>query len=52
MTAVEKATAETGAVLREDSAKVTDTRDGSGETKEVDLTAVLKVTAETEAVHK
>ena len=42
MTAVAKATAETGAVLNEDSAGEIDTDDGSGETKEVDLRAVAK----------
>ena len=52
LTTVAKATAETGAVLREDSAKVTDTNDGSGETIDVALTAVAKATAETEAVLK
>ena len=50
MTAVPKFTAETEAVLKEDSAEKIITDDGSGETKEVDLTAVPKVTAETEAV--
>ena len=38
MTTVGKATAETEAVHKKDSAKETDTDDGSGETKEVDLT--------------
>ena len=42
MTAVPKVTAETEAVLKEDSAEETDTEDGSGEIKEVDLTAVQK----------
>ena len=52
MTAVAKATAETEAGLKEDSAEVTDTNDGPGETEEVDLTAVAKATAETEAALK
>ena len=52
MTAVPKVTAETEAVLKEDSAEETDTNDGSGETKEVDLMAVAKLTAETETVLK
>ena len=52
MTTVAKATAETEAVLKEDSAEETDTNDGSGETLEVDLTAVAKATAETEAFLK
>ena len=49
MTAVAKETAETEAVLKEDSVEEIDTEDGSGETEEVDLTAVAKATAETEA---
>ena len=52
MTAVPKVTAETEAVLKEDSAEEIDTEDGPGEKKEVDLTAVAKATAETEAVLK
>ena len=47
-----KATAETEAVLKEDPAQERDTGGGSGETKEVHLTAVAKATAETESVHK
>ena len=50
MTAVAKATAETEAVLKEDSAEETDTNDVSDETKEVDFTAVAKASPETEAV--
>ena len=42
MTTVGKATAETEAVLKEDSSEEIDTDDGSGETKEVDLRAVAK----------
>ena len=52
MTAVAKATAETEAVLKKDSAYERDAVGGSGETKEVHLTAVAKATAETESVHK
>ena len=68
MTAVANAKSETEAVLKEDSAEETDTDDGSGEAKEVnlekdtdggsdekkkfDLTAVSKATAETEEVLK
>ena len=47
MTASAKETAE--AILKEDSAEEIDTDEGSGETKEVVLTAVAKATAETEA---
>ena len=47
MTALAKATVKT-----EDFAEETETDDGSGETKEVDLTAPTKATVETEAVHK
>ena len=49
---VAKETAGTEAVLREDSAEETDTNKGSGETKEVCLTAVAKETAETGAFLK
>ena len=52
LTAVAKVTAETEAVLKEDSAEETDTHDGSDETQEVDLTAVAKARAETEEVLK
>ena len=50
MTAVAKATSETEAVLKEDSAEETDINGGSGETKEVDLMTVANVSAE--AVYK
>ena len=49
MTAFPKVTAETEAVLKEDSAEEIDIEDGSGETKEVDLMTVAKETAGTEA---
>ena len=52
MKAVAKITAETEAVLKEDSAEETDTDDWFGETKEVDLTAIAKATEEREAVLK
>ena len=52
MKAVAKTTAETEAVLKEDSAEETHTDDGSDEVKEVDLTAVAKATAEIEALLK
>ena len=48
LTAAVKATAETEAVHKEDSAEETDGR--SGETKEVDTTANAKGTVETEAI--
>ena len=42
MTDVTKAKAETEAGLKEDSAEETNTVDGFGETKEIDLTAVQR----------
>ena len=52
MTAVAKATAETEAGLKEDSAEEKITDNGSGEIKEVKLMTVAKATAETETVLK
>ena len=52
MTAVVKATAETEAVHKEDSAEEIDTDDRTAETKENDAMAAAKATAETEAVLK
>ena len=49
MTAEAKATKHIEVVLKEDFAEETGTEHGSGETKEVDVTAVAKETAETEA---
>ena len=47
MTAVAKETAEREAVLEADSAEKKYKNDGSGETKEVNLTTVSKATAKT-----
>ena len=52
MTTVAKATAETEAVLKEDSAEEIDTDDGSGETMEGCLNAVAEEAAGTGALLK